>query len=556
LLAQVENDINVTIVHSEKTKQLFYKQNNFFNPIYDWELLFLNNKFTYNVIDDNGLDNFDFKDSDVLILPAIEVLSSEAAENLKEYLNMGKGIFILGNPGLYDETGRTVSEDILLEISGIKVKELPDQNTPVWNLLIDRSSILSGYSSNVNKLLILNQLSIYFAENIPQKNGILGNIILNDKATASDMNYPGIVSIEKGNGRIIWFGFQISQLSFNGSTPKLLNKLVFNSINWLARKPIVWINQFPDTYNSVLLFTFLVQDIKIFTDEIIPILNARKIETVFLLKPDEMVNSIEYLTTLSANGELIVLFDEIEMANRTSQEIEDIFTKSKEIIKGESNQKMYGVFFQTTDYPGEYISLSGKASYDFFIDQDYKIYLQGSKTEPDYKLKDFKYGSIDLSSGYYKNTLRFEKHLFDKEFVTSFESSDIVNIILPSKNYPGSDFISSDIINECISEAARNNSWITNYSKLINWIIKKENLKVEIEHFSDDEQITIKLSNKGNELIENVGLVFSVPPSIKYLEQISYNFRMRFDQNTELYNIIVPFVKQQQTLIIDLRYEK
>ena len=269
-----------------------------------------------------------------------------------------------------------------------------------------------------------------------------------------------------------------------------------------------------------------------------------------------MVNSIENLTTLSANGELIVHFDEIEMTNHTSNEIEDIFTKSKEIIKEESNQKMYGVFFQTTDFPGEYILLSGIASYDFFIDQDYKIYLQSSNTESDYKLKDFEYRNIDFSPGYYKNALSFDKYLFEKEFITSFESSDIINIILPSKNYPGSDFSSSDIINESISRVSRNNSWITNYSKLIDWIIKKENLKVEIEHFSDDELITIKLSNKGNELIENVGLVFSVPSSIKYLEQISYNFRMRYDQKTELYNILVPFVKPQQTLIIDLRYEK
>jgi len=154
----------------------------------------------------------------------------------------------------------------------------------------------------------------------------------------------------------------------------------------------------------------------------------------------------------------------------------------------------------------------------FFIDRDYKIYLQSSNKESGYKLKDFNYRSIDISPGYYINALSFDKNLFDKEFFTSFKASDIINIILPSINYLDSDFSSFDIITECISEVSRNKSWITNYSKLVDWISKKENLKVEIGHYSDNELITVKLSNKGNELIENVGLVFSVPSSIKYVE--------------------------------------
>ncbi|HEY6626770.1 MAG TPA: hypothetical protein VIZ21_07435, partial [Ignavibacteriaceae bacterium] len=70
ITAQIPSNIKITIVNSELTKKLFYQQNNFFNPIYDWEIFFLNHKISYEVIDDTGLDDFDFRDTDVLILPS------------------------------------------------------------------------------------------------------------------------------------------------------------------------------------------------------------------------------------------------------------------------------------------------------------------------------------------------------------------------------------------------------------------------------------------------------------------------------------------------------
>ena len=102
LTAQELKDIKIGIVYSEKTKQLIYPQDKNFNPIQDWELFFLNRKISYSVVSDEMLDENDFNELDVLILPSVEVLSENAAENLFAFLKAGKGLLIFGKFDVYD----------------------------------------------------------------------------------------------------------------------------------------------------------------------------------------------------------------------------------------------------------------------------------------------------------------------------------------------------------------------------------------------------------------------------------------------------------------------
>ena len=75
------------------TKNLLYAEDQNFYPIQDWELFFLNRKISYEVFDDEGLDDYDFDEVDILILPSIEILSDDGFENLQDFLEEGKGLF-------------------------------------------------------------------------------------------------------------------------------------------------------------------------------------------------------------------------------------------------------------------------------------------------------------------------------------------------------------------------------------------------------------------------------------------------------------------------------
>ena len=550
ITAQITSDIKITIVNSDLTKKLFYQQNNLFNPIYDWEIFFLNHKVSYEVIDDSGLDDFDFKDTDVLILPSVEILSDDAKENLKEFLDLGGSVLILGRLGEFNQMGKEKETDFLYEISGIKANLLENQKSNSWHLNVNNSNILSK-SSSLKNLQVLNQFPVYYNEARMMSNQILArfNETINESETSTI--YPAITSVEYGYGKIIWFGFQLSQISSSESEINPLNELIFNSINWLEKKPAVWVNQFPHNYNSVSLFTFKVEDIKLFAEQILPILKARQITSVFLIEPTEIINSYEYLSELCSVGEIVVHFDNMKMLDKFKNEIEDLLIQSIHKLKENTHQKSIGVFINNVNDPSEYSFLFEETSFDFFIDNNFRIYVKEVDSRSYKKLNNFEYGKMDLTPGLNNKS----KQLFGKEFYLQLESSDITNILLPSKNYPGSDFSAADIISDCFTSVSLDNIWITSYSKAIDWIIKRENLNVELEQSTSENILTIELSYSGKESAEKVGLLLAVPSTYKNLEMIGNDYSLRFEHKSGLYDVLIPTIKPYQTLLIDLRYK-
>ncbi len=66
-------------------------------------------------------------------------------------------------------------------------------------------------------------------------------------------------------GRLLWFGFQLSQISVDDDGKEALQKVIFNSIEWLAGKPIAWINHWPSNFNSATVFTSMINNPNGFT---------------------------------------------------------------------------------------------------------------------------------------------------------------------------------------------------------------------------------------------------------------------------------------------------
>jgi hypothetical protein len=193
-----------------------------------------------------------------------------------------------------------------------------------------------------------------------------------------------------------------------------------------------------------------------------------------------------------------------------------------------------------------------ETSFDFFIDENFRIYLKEVNSQAYSKLNNVEYETIDFLPGFQKQT----KQLFGKEFYLQLESSDISNIFLPSKNYPVSDFSAPDLITECFAAVSQKNIWVTSYSILIDWINRRKDMNVDIEQLTDENMLTIEFSYSGEELADQVGLLLSIPSSYKNLEMIGNDYSLRFDHKLGLYDLLIPFIKPYQTLLIDLRYKQ
>jgi hypothetical protein len=100
------------------------------------------------------------------------------------------------------------------------------------------------------------------------------------------------------------------------------------------------------------------------------------------------------------------------------------------------------------------------------------------------------------------------------------------------------------------------NSYLTNYSNLINWFKAKNNIEVNISDLKDESIIIIKLKNLGDIIAENIGLNISLPLTYKKPELISYDFEFKFNRETGYYNLLIPFLHSGQAFTFEINYSK
>lgn len=80
-------------------------------------------------------------------------------------------------------------------------------------------------------------------------------------------------------------------------------------------------------------------------------------------------------------------------------------------------------------------------------------------------------------------------------------------------------------------------------------------LPVNIEQSDDNDAIILKLTNSGDQLVENVGLSLAISSSNRNPVQIGDDDQLRYDNNSGLYNILTPLTEPHETLIVGIRYD-
>ena len=130
------------------------------------ELFFLDKKISYSVIEDKDLNSLGQYEFDILILPSVEILSDQAIENLEEFLNAGKSIFILGKLGSFDPQLMTRKPDGLEILAGLNIEDLPVTEKISEKHLFFNSNFLTQNLNGDFETLILNIFNPLYARKI------------------------------------------------------------------------------------------------------------------------------------------------------------------------------------------------------------------------------------------------------------------------------------------------------------------------------------------------------------------------------------------------------
>ena len=220
------------MIYPSLTKDILYKENPAFKPTEDWELFFLSRNYDYEMHDDADIDEIG-NDINVVVIPSMEVVSEDMLNELEQLMEEGKGLLLTGNFAAFDENGdrRIRDNDNFLHFD-IKVVS-KNEKLSINHFLEGGTPFTVGLKPG-QKILLSFSNSLFYAGNLSGGSHPEGSYLL------PEYKFPGIVSDYFLNGRVLWFGFGLSQIIDQNK-----NIFIFNSLKWLSSQPEAFINYSP-----------------------------------------------------------------------------------------------------------------------------------------------------------------------------------------------------------------------------------------------------------------------------------------------------------------------
>ncbi len=553
LYPQDLDNIKIGLVHSSLTKNLLHDEDKNFYPIQAWELFFLNHKISYEVFDDEGLDDYEFDEVDVLILPSIEVLSDDGFENLQNFLAEGKGLFILGKLGVKDDVGNNRQIDVLQSLSGIQVSEFLDRTTIAKNHILYANNFLT-YNLQINtSLIVMNNFPLLYTENASRIIMNLGEYTNSYKDQI--ISKSGIVKIENEKGRMLWFGFQLSQISVDDDEKEALQKVIFNSIVWLAGKPIAWVNQWPADITSATVITSMINNPNEFTFEMTAPFGVYSIKKNFFLSPNAIATFPVEVDRLKSIGDIHVLYDEYKYFDLSENERNILLENAVQTLRNKTKQSIFGIKYINSNGQQDIVGKTGSNLFDYFINEDNSITIKDKKSRSSFN----NYRTIapainyptEQDSLYSINELNDYKNQFD--YVQNLGS--VLPVTYMNQFSTSNGNMELETFKKSLSYFRSNSTWIATYSAIVKWLIEKENISVKIEEIGEKPVLRVIIENRNKDKVANVGVRLVLPPNYRNPYVVSRNFSLRYDALTRSYNLLVPFLLANQSTTVEVHYD-
>jgi hypothetical protein len=537
IFAQDLRNVKIGIVYSEKTKQLIYPQNKDFYPIRDWELFFLSRKISYTVINDEQLNNNEFDFLDLLILPSVEVLSDKVKENLQNFLNDGKGLLILGKIGVYNKDGKKTFSDYLSELSGFSISDLNTKGKIAERHTIQYSSVLGRNIAADKDLLILNQFPPLAAVVTGKDNIMLGKYVLDSDNEKQYVN-SGIVLSEKYNGRIVWFGFQLSQIIGDKTQKNTVEKLILNSIEWLSPNPFLMLKPLPGKYTVPVIIFNIITDTKSISITSLEKYYSNNVNVNFFIDANEFDKPENELSKFAAAGDINLFINKkFYEENFVSALLESLYDK----LKLNSRQKYFGVKLNSTQLIQSY-NESIASPFNFYLLPDNSLHIPGEKIITGFT------SSFSVNENDYEKTLKN----FSSFYKNAEKNGEIVFINFIDQTKWDSKSIDDDLFSSITEYLKNNNAWIATYSDLINWKLSRQEVVIRTKKSYDENKFIFQVENHSQNEIRDAAIQLILPAG-KFNPRVSQaNLSLEYDPHLKSYLIIIPYLKAGTKQSIDL----
>ena len=554
----------------QKKIALLYPQNTIALPsentlwltdnFYRWELFLIQNKYKYEIIIDDDLEDGLSDEYTLLILPAAKCLTENEIRSIKEFMNEGNSILSTLGIGVFDPVGKWKGWGDLEQIFGVSfVSEITQKEGSRIHTLFGATPISSnippGFRLQITTYDKPVEVRIMSENTFPL--GYWQNSLIPFEGKNKIDNTTFAVFGNYGKGNFVWLGFEFSAVVGAKEHQKTSNQLFKNIIHWLTDELVVQLETWPNGKQSAAVLSCDVEFKFNYINNALDLLEQENLPSQFYILTEAIdypsFERLKKVGDVGLHGDDHLLFKWQDHNSQLSRLSNGIITLEKGMGRKPIAFRPPETFYDKVTLDAmDALSLNILASDNIedravpqFLESHPKLLVIPKTGFDDYDI----FQRLKIES------INEQANRYILDFNRTHEEGGLYSLNFHTQMQCLKEFV--DALIQPIQEIKSKDVWITTHNHVYDWWLKKNKLELKTKLIGDKNYI-VEIENGGEADIDDVVLSlskknFSDLSTIEImLDGRSLDYASDFV--TQKIKVAVPVIRSKETKLVSISF--
>lgn len=508
----------VAILYSQYTENMLPPGSTWLRDNIDsWKKFIKNSKYNYEVISDQTIElgeHFNYK---MIVLPGSKSMSDKEITQIKKYLENGGSIFVSSGPATFSDEGKWRGWDFFTEVFGLKFnKEIKPEESYKIHTLRGNLPITAGIPTGYTLKIATWDRPIYAEVLEPRTTQVSFWYDFRKEAglVREEINRSaGIAYGTYGNGRFVWYGFEINSVLGVQKDFIYFERLFNNSVNWLTYQPTAFVKDWPANYEAALVFFPTLSENIYNVSNLYNILNFNQYPATFFIETSMGIKNPRIVKSISSKGEIGATID-IGFLESPTDTAHKLYEKNiqysrlgfaKDTIGSIAKKEIRAVMPLFGYYDDNTLQAMVDKNYDFLITDSLT-----DRSVPEIRIRNNKPIMIitktarddyEIVKNYKLTNPDFQRYTYEEDVDRIFFEGGLYVFKVHTEFQLQSQYAS--VVRDVLRYAKNKNFWITSLEKLKTWWNKRQGVEVRYDTRSP-RRIAVELNNPNDNITEDI----------------------------------------------------
>lgn len=528
---QSEPSYSAAILYSKYSDNLVKDGSDWYkNNIKTWQKFAQSAGLKLDIINDKILESGDFQNYQLLILPTSKALSNNEIIQIKQYLENGGNIFATNATATFDENGNWRGWEFLNDVYGIKyISEFSNEKITRKQTFRGGLSLTAGIPSGFSlpvatwdspmacQVIEPRTTQVAFWDNfLSQRNFISGQI----------ENMASIINGNYGKGKFIWMGFNINSVYGEQEEYIMFERFIKNSMNWLIKKPIIFVKDWPSDYKSAMVINVIGNSDLTNFQNIIGYIQKFSLPVTFFIDPEKAVRNVPQMKMLSQYGDVgtLVTLGNLTSAGNITYQLDnykgqfDRLEEAKVSLSKIINKPVIASMPEFGIYNENTIHALIASNYEIMLsDSLFDKSVPNSVVKGDDQIIEINKtanNSLEIDSKFGIKNFDYQLSTYEDDVDRLVFEGGLYNLNLSSSIWSNTKY--NKLYDTLFNYIKNKGIWLTSVNEIKKWWLARNSIEVGINVISD-RRISFLITNPSRLLINNLIVEIDLNKEIKNL---------------------------------------